>query len=435
VSRESDRDRPSGQPPDHEIDRLLRTTLGGPIGESSASCLDAEKLAAWSDGALSLRESEEVELHLADCARCQTMMAVFARTVPVVPTAIPFWRRWQVRWLVPLAVASFAVVLWIATPAREPATAPAQTMAKADVAVAVPSQSKPAPPASTQWNLEGGAITDVSKANAEPTQSHVVSPQKTVEAHPAETRLQPPPSPPAAAGAASVSPPPAARALPAPMPQMPALPAAPRPTLPGSDAQGSVVTGATVGQGQTAQDRVAPLFRSAVAEIEIISANQSVNPPAAAGAAGGGGGGGGGGGRGGGRGGGGRGAASAVVAGLGPGFATPTRWHILGGTRVERSRDAGTSWEAIAIDPAVVLTGGVAPSAVTCWLIGRGGVVLLSIDGLHFDHVTFPETTDLASISAIDARQATVTTADGRAYATTDGGQTWRLQGFPSAPF
>jgi photosystem II stability/assembly factor-like uncharacterized protein len=36
--------------------------------------------------------------------------------------------------------------------------------------------------------------------------------------------------------------------------------------------------------------------------------------------------------------------------------------------------------------------------------------------------------TDLSGVRASDARTATVSTIDGRTFATTDGGQTWRQQ-------
>jgi photosystem II stability/assembly factor-like uncharacterized protein len=125
-----------------------------------------------------------------------------------------------------------------------------------------------------------------------------------------------------------------------------------------------------------------------------------------------------------------------VGAGRGGGIvgalATPApamRWRIVQSNRVERSANGGTSWAAAAInpvDPPVILTGGASPSASVCWLIGRGGVVLLTNDGLRFDRVSLPEAVDLSAIRAIDGRQATVTTADGRMFTTTDAGQTWR---------
>jgi photosystem II stability/assembly factor-like uncharacterized protein len=95
---------------------------------------------------------------------------------------------------------------------------------------------------------------------------------------------------------------------------------------------------------------------------------------------------------------------------------------------VERSKDGGATWEPASIEPAVTITGGASPSASVCWLIGRSGVVLLTSDGLRFNRVPFPETTDLRSIRATDSRQATVTTANGRVFSTTDGGATWQRQ-------
>jgi photosystem II stability/assembly factor-like uncharacterized protein len=113
----------------------------------------------------------------------------------------------------------------------------------------------------------------------------------------------------------------------------------------------------------------------------------------------------------------------------------PVRWRILPSKAVERSTTGGASWEPIVIDPPATLTGGVAASSTVCWLIGRAGVVLRSVDGIHFDRVTFPEAVDLASVRSTGAAQAGVTTADGRVFVTIDGGLTWRLQGFQSSSF
>jgi hypothetical protein len=103
-----------------------------------------------------------------------------------------------------------------------------------------------------------------------------------------------------------------------------------------------------------------------------------------------------------------------------------TRWRILPSGSVERSLTGGTSWEQVAAYAPGDVTGGMAPSATVCWLIGRDGVVLRSVDGLRFERVSFPDTADLASIRATDALRATVTTIDGRVFNTTDGGATWR---------
>src|SRR5918994_4011407 len=82
-------------------------------------CIDGETLAAWSAGALRPAEAASVEGHLADCARCQAMLATFVRTEPPAPPHQAWWQRWQVRWLVPLATAATVAAIWVASPAPD----------------------------------------------------------------------------------------------------------------------------------------------------------------------------------------------------------------------------------------------------------------------------------------------------------------------------
>lgn len=103
------------------------------------------------------------------------------------------------------------------------------------------------------------------------------------------------------------------------------------------------------------------------------------------------------------------------------------RWRIRGAV-VERTSDGGKSWDAAATGltgAAADLTAGAAPAANICWLVGRGGVVLLTTDGRTWKRIAFPEATDLSAIRATDAQRATVTAADGREFVTVDGGATW----------
>ena len=114
-----------------------------------------------------------------------------------------------------------------------------------------------------------------------------------------------------------------------------------------------------------------------------------------------------------------------------------SRWRVAG-PLVERSVDAGATWTAVPTGLSTEILAGAAPSASTCWLAGRGGIVLLSTDGLTWQRVTSPDTTDLSAVRATDGRSATVTTVDGREFATTDAGRTWirrDLQENPPAPF
>jgi photosystem II stability/assembly factor-like uncharacterized protein len=101
------------------------------------------------------------------------------------------------------------------------------------------------------------------------------------------------------------------------------------------------------------------------------------------------------------------------------------RWRILDGGIVERSTDGGSTWQAQSTGVTVTLTSGASPAPTICWLVGPGGIVLLSTDGRSWQRIAFPEGMDLTSVRASDDTHATVTTADGRAFGTTDGGASW----------
>jgi hypothetical protein len=102
------------------------------------------------------------------------------------------------------------------------------------------------------------------------------------------------------------------------------------------------------------------------------------------------------------------------------------RWRIVG-SAVQHSSNGGSTWEAASTGMAAELTAGAAPSASVCWLVGRVGVVLRTTDGRTWRRVPFPEMTDLSAVRATDAggNLASVSTADGRTFSTTDGGVTW----------
>ena len=101
------------------------------------------------------------------------------------------------------------------------------------------------------------------------------------------------------------------------------------------------------------------------------------------------------------------------------------RWRIANGA-IERSEDGGASWTPTRPLAGDSITGGMALSPSICWLIGSSGLVLVAADGVTFARVPLPERVDLSAVTAIDARTALVTTADGRRFRTEDGGLTWR---------
>lgn len=101
------------------------------------------------------------------------------------------------------------------------------------------------------------------------------------------------------------------------------------------------------------------------------------------------------------------------------------RWRVLGGTRVERSTNTGTSWEPAIIQGGTVISGGSSPEPLVCWLVGPAGAVRVTTDGIRFDSVPFPEAADLVSVRASSATIAVVTTIDGRQFRTDDRGSSW----------
>lgn len=100
-------------------------------------------------------------------------------------------------------------------------------------------------------------------------------------------------------------------------------------------------------------------------------------------------------------------------------------WRIVG-DRIERSNDGGKTWTLMHQDPSGIAAGS-APSNSVCWLVGRGGRVLLTVNaGATFADVSLPEPLDLASVAGVDARSAMVYSVSGRRFRTDDGGRTWR---------
>jgi photosystem II stability/assembly factor-like uncharacterized protein len=114
-------------------------------------------------------------------------------------------------------------------------------------------------------------------------------------------------------------------------------------------------------------------------------------------------------------------ASEPVVVSSNPG----SRWRLLRGGAVQRSADAGSTWETQSTGVSETLTAGASPSPSVCWLVGPGGIVLLSTDGRSWKRVGFPEAVQLVAVRATDEQTATVTAVDGREFVTEDGGRTW----------
>src|SRR5215471_1358819 len=134
-------------------DRLLRDALHDSASKTPSSmCVDADALAAWADGTMAGADRVAFEIHAAGCARCQALMAAMARTEPP-PIEPAWWRRPFYSWMMPLAVATAAIIIvvFLAIPERRgpalPGPAVTETSRDASASVAPPHAEKTAPSA------------------------------------------------------------------------------------------------------------------------------------------------------------------------------------------------------------------------------------------------------------------------------------------------
>lgn len=97
----------------------------------------------------------------------------------------------------------------------------------------------------------------------------------------------------------------------------------------------------------------------------------------------------------------------------------------IGNLVVQRSPEGRITWETQREGIYAQLTAGASPSPDVIWLVGKRGLVLLSIDGRSWRRLPFPDAVDLTGVDASSDRAATVTTADARVFTTSDGGASW----------
>jgi hypothetical protein len=372
---------------DRQVENLLRQSM--PSGAPALSlCIDAERLAAWSAGALRREDAAAVERHLADCAHCQAMLAAFVDSEPPATGAVSVWQRWSIRWLVPAAAASAAVLVWVLA-TREPAEPPAAstTMARVEEAPSMPPTSPvvperqqampPASPAAQRSADEAAAAARPFAPAGEPPEGAGGRARSEMTA---DARSNVPAGSVAQSANAARS---AERSSASPSPpSSPATGVGPAASAPFAQRE-SVEFDAAAKAGPAtlgAQALVPALARAGSAAV-VFAADSTLAP----------------------------------------------MWRIQPDGRVEGSSDRGQTWSQVALGPAPRVAAGSAPTADVCWLVGAEGVVWRSTDGATFVRRPFVEATALVTVVAQDATRATVTTADGRAFTTTDGGGSWRL--------
>ncbi len=131
-------DRPRRDRPDDDFNRLLGRGVPASLTDDGPH-VDPEQLAAWADDGLPAASKAEVDAHLAACASCQALAAVFARSAPDAadsafpaagaaakaaaeaavhgPARVLPWTPLRVaKWLAPVAAAAAAVMIWMVRP-------------------------------------------------------------------------------------------------------------------------------------------------------------------------------------------------------------------------------------------------------------------------------------------------------------------------------
>jgi hypothetical protein len=396
---------------------LLRRTLASAAGEAGLhgeECPDPEILAAYADRALDANETSRYELHFSQCARCREQLAAMSQAVAPAPDTRAPRIGWVWTWgwlaLAPVTAALLIAAIFIA---RRPAANHATEQEQPLVAMQTPNQqpeareSAPAkttiPPSSSRMHSEAGSMQrsdadftdDVKSENSHGNVSQ--SPEVTEP------------------GKNSVS------SLPLQSRNDTAADNFENPELrkPASSAQSADAAATrtktenvTVDSGAAVEPLSAPVAAplaggvAAAKKAPEFTANTSINfaaretgtleSPADR-------------------------DARMIVRSPDPHIL----WRISSGRFVERSSDAGSTWRAQWTSANAHVVAGSSPSADACWLVGRGGIVLLTTDGKKWRAIESPADVDFVQVEASSADSAVVTSAQGHKFETSDGGKHW----------
>jgi hypothetical protein len=462
---------PTDQPRDPFRELLqvgsTRTSVEGP----GPDCVDAETLAAWTEGALDDAERDRVEAHTSSCGWCGAAMAAMARSATDTSATRQPARWTHAQWLLPLAAAA-ALIVWGSAPGWRGGTE------NRDASAAATSELQQARAADQMARLEPSQDAPSAAAEAVPS-SRAAVPAPRRDGVPSDAAPQRPDArdsgqAPARAREADTAAPPTA-ALPS---RLPTEAEAGRSMMdrvePFARAQPS---GAAPASPPPAASPAAPqrLERETTIADSAAGRTAAGEPPlvqtqsgertfdfAARGAEG-------------------RGGLAASTVRRGPSAQLTItsadgrrRWRVIPGAGVQVAAAAGNAAAGAASAPATTaetrtqsstafadrddawtpaalpdgagalrIVAGSAPSEVVCWLVGDAGLVLRTTDGARFTRVAAPMSSadvrsveaprapvapDLGSVEALDALRATVTTTDGHRFVTTDGGASWRAQ-------
>lgn len=370
---------------DPRADALLTSALSAADGVEAGGCPDAEVIGLYAERELAGAELRAVEAHVHTCPRCQATVAAFVRALPdetadaarAVSGAAEagggfaaWFAGW--RWLVPAAslTAVALVAVWVGRgPADQVAESArgAAAMIETDAAAPAAERALRRPPEA--FVPQAGASTSGAAGAARGATADAAA----KSAVPVEARRKQATALADRAAAANAAP-------------------------------GTTVVGSSSGLTREAAPAAAPVQ-------EALTVSQAAPPPAAPAIA----------------------PAPAAAAAADAAAArartttfsalTFTPWRAVNG-RVERSRDDGATWEGVATPEGVRVIAAGSPGGDICWLVVEDGV-LRTTNGRTWTRTTRPTSEPLSGVVAASADRASVFSASGRRWETTDGGRTW----------
>jgi hypothetical protein len=408
------------------FDSMLRRGLLSDSTPAAQGCPDTDFLAAYYERSLAPAEIDQLDTHLATCARCRAQIAALVRSESPdeKPLDAPASWLWNWRWLAPAVTAIAIVLIWAGIRShnktiKEPVNvAMTQTTAPLEP-VPQPPQPKLAPPSRTATG------DGLSNSAATPTFE-----KKFSGASPRSLAKQNGEAPTAASGRASAGEPPSLTGEGAGVSSaggvLGGAASAPAPPPPDDSALSATLAQSAPADVTSTANRNATRLAApqasgagaATAKREFsLSAKRPVSAPQPK-------------------------ASSTAADQLQVRESSPSpivirspdatkSWRIAVSGAIEFSGDSGVTWEMQRPEIVGAMMSGFAPSAKICWIVGRGGAVLRTVNGTDWKQVAAPTSQDLTAVTAWSAKRAQVTAADASVFVTKDGGKSWTQQNNP----
>jgi hypothetical protein len=396
---------------DKAMTGMLRRSLAANDATPRAECPGTDVLAAYYEHSLDAEETSRCDIHLAECSQCRQQMAIMAKAE--APPQKESHHAWIWDWRLLAAAASILVIATVWGLRRPAPLAPvAKTANQPLVAMSKPEEAAPQPRLSLTAPVE-----QAKKSTPAPAPNRISRvPQLSTPQLPKALREEPATDLPLNGRNYSelgkLKPQAESNGADATIAQSPSVGGAAPTAAPPAAPSGSLQSNSTLnqaGQDAVAEAKQAPALDASKTQAQpaarvnsygrLGAANQAALGQAAQ-----------------------QRSAETIIATPDPN----TLWRIAGSGFIERSEDEGATWHGQSPEPNARLTGGSAPTAKICWLVGEDGVILLTKDGIHWKKIPPPIPSNFIAVTAKNASTATVTAAGGQKFSTSDGGKKWK---------